>query len=108
MISSLLRTKGWIVPNYPLPQSTDGSDKWEVLRVVFRSEMSMDLVQLLLTHIHLTVQKLIKCSNSIPEGLSVGERRYAIYNMMLILASPESTVDDEASHHKRKNYRGTC
>lgn len=41
IISTLLRQKGWIIPNYPLPQSSDDSDQKEVLRVVFRIEMKL-------------------------------------------------------------------
>ncbi|SCU93570.1 LAFA_0F17106g1_1 [Lachancea sp. 'fantastica'] len=110
MLSSLLRGKGWIVPNYPLPASTDGSDKWEVLRVVFRSEMSLDLIQLFIHHIYLAMEKLITCYESIPEFQSTDEKKDAIYKMLLTLAAPESSEEEQVQHDKRKkkNYRGTC
>ncbi|SCU94601.1 LANO_0E07316g1_1 [Lachancea nothofagi CBS 11611] len=109
LISSLLRAKGWIVPNYPLPASTDGSDKWEVLRVVFRSEMSLDLVQMFLVHIHQVIAKLERCYASVPESLSGESKKDAVYKMLLILASPESAeISEEVNKKKKKNYRGTC
>lgn len=109
LVSSLLRSHGWIVPNYPLPASTDGSDKWEVLRVVFRSEMSLDLAQLLLSHILRALRKLVKCYEGVAETADVDQRRDAIYRMLLTLAEPEGAEpSEEDAKKRRKNYRGTC
>ncbi|SCU87320.1 LAME_0D09626g1_1 [Lachancea meyersii CBS 8951] len=109
MVSSLLRTKGWIVPNYPLPSSTDKSNKWEVLRVVFRTEMSLDLIQLFIHHVYQAIEKLITCYESVPDVLSSEERKDAIYKMLRILAAPESAENEEENtRRKKKNYRGTC
>lgn len=109
LVSSLLRTHGWIVPNYPLPAATDGSDKWEVLRVVFRSEMSLDLVQLFLGDLHKVMKKLEKCYGAVAESTASEERKEAIYEMLLVLASPEGAEPDtHAKHVATKNYRGTC
>ena len=44
-ISEALRTRGWIVPAYPMPPALDDLD---VLRVVVRSGFSPDLADLLL------------------------------------------------------------
>lgn len=40
-LSSLLRTRGWIVPNYALPPA---ADKVEILRIVVRESFSQELV----------------------------------------------------------------
>jgi len=47
-ISKLLRVKGYIVPNYPLPPN---EEKQEILRVVVRESMPMDLLDRLITDI---------------------------------------------------------
>ncbi|KAJ8610737.1 hypothetical protein MRB53_038379 [Persea americana] len=47
-VSNLLRAKEYIVPNYPLPPD---EDKTEILRVVVRESMSMDLLDRLITDI---------------------------------------------------------
>lgn len=128
MISSLLRARGWIIPNYPLPKSTDGSDKLEVLRVVFRTEMKLDLAQLLLFDIEMILDKLVmsynKVLNHVNEShnavVSDTTKRGFIYDMLLTLASPESdllasenenkTKEEQAAVEERtkRNYRGTC
>ncbi|KAF9897960.1 hypothetical protein BX616_004701 [Lobosporangium transversale] len=40
-ISTLLRARGWIIPNYALPPN---EDKTEILRIVVRESLSQDLV----------------------------------------------------------------
>ena len=55
-VSNLLRAKQYIVPNYPLPP---GEDKTEILRVVVRESMSMDLLDRLIADICLVTQNLI-------------------------------------------------
>lgn len=47
-LSTLLRTRGWIVPNYTLPAN---EDKVEVLRIVVRESFSQDLVDRIVTDI---------------------------------------------------------
>ncbi|CCK72135.1 glutamate decarboxylase GAD1 KNAG_0J00520 [Huiozyma naganishii CBS 8797] len=133
IVSSMLRTRGWIIPNYPLPRSTDGSEKWEVLRVVFRSEMQLDLAQLLLFDIETVIARLVRSYEKVLRHLAAEqteeERRAFIYEMLLTLASPggpdAAASDDEDAENaeaaarareKRahlaertsRNYRGTC
>lgn len=55
-ISKLLRTKQYIIPNYPLPPNEDST---EILRVVVRESMSFDLLDRLITDICATTQDLI-------------------------------------------------
>lgn len=126
LISSLLRNRGWIVPNYPLPQSTDETKNWEVLRIVFRSELKLDLAQLLLNDIELIILKLIHSYTFIRKEIlasdntnTVEERHNYIYNLLSVLASSEEEAPDEEKPQEdgikqeikdrvRRNYRGTC
>ena len=55
-ISTLLRVKQYIIPNYPLPPN---EEKTEILRVVVRESMSFDLLDRLITDICQTTQNLI-------------------------------------------------
>lgn len=122
LISSMLRARGWIIPNYPLPKSSDDSQNYEVLRVVFRTELKLDLAELLLTDIKSVVLRLIDSYKSLTarvelkEGQSKETRRSFVYNMLLTLASPETELDTEVDEYKQqelkertsRNYRGTC
>lgn len=47
-VATLLRTRGWIVPNYALPP---GEEDVEILRIVVRESFSQDLVDLVVTDI---------------------------------------------------------
>jgi len=60
-LQTLLRVKGWIVPNYELPPSVE---KEEVLRVVVRESMSEDLVDLLLRDLFAIVKELDSMDDS--------------------------------------------
>lgn len=123
LISSMLRQRGWIIPNYPLPKSTDGSDKKEILRVVFRTEMKLDLAELLLSDIQNVINRLVSSYMKLTERVESGKyestesRRDYVYNMLLALASPEDDSKPPAIDAKRakegeqkakENYRGTC
>lgn len=118
-ISTLLRGRGWIIPNYPLPHSTDKSDQEEVLRVVFRSEMRLDLAQLLLTDIEAVLSKLIRCYCKVTETAEqftndTKAKADAIFQVLSTLAGPDAEQETPANEIKEtrkkmsKNYRGTC
>ncbi|QLQ81841.1 hypothetical protein HG537_0G00950 [Torulaspora globosa] len=118
MVAALLRSRGWIIPNYPLPSSTDGSDRHEVLRVVFRSEMKLDLAQLLVLDLEHVIAKLIKSYKILLESLPADEhsehKRDFVYKMLLKLASPtsgdEPPLELQPEHRKSltRNYKSTC
>ena len=55
-ISTLLRAKQYIIPNYPLPPK---ADKIEILRVVVRESMSLDLLDRLITDIIAVTEQLM-------------------------------------------------
>lgn len=63
-VSTLLRVKQYIIPNYPLPPK---EDKTEILRVVVRESMSLDLLDRLITDIIAVTEQLM---NSDPMDLS--------------------------------------
>jgi len=56
-ISTLLRTRGWIVPNYALPPH---EDHVEILRVVVRESLSQDLVDTVVADIIWAAETLAK------------------------------------------------
>ena len=56
-ISTLLRAKQYIIPNYPLPPKCE---KTEILRVVVRESMSLDLLDRLITDIISITEQLMK------------------------------------------------
>lgn len=55
-VSNLLRAKQYIIPNYPLPP---GEEHTQILRVVVRESMSLDLLDRLITDICTVTQDLI-------------------------------------------------
>lgn len=56
-ISTLLRAKQYIIPNYPLPPK---EEKTEILRVVVRESMSLDLLDRLITDIIAVTEQLME------------------------------------------------
>jgi glutamate decarboxylase len=59
-VSTLLRTRGWIIPNYPLPPS---EEHIEILRIVVRESFSQDLVDNVLSDIIWAVETLAASEN---------------------------------------------
>ncbi|OTA75839.1 hypothetical protein M434DRAFT_402609 [Hypoxylon sp. CO27-5] len=55
-VSLLMRARQWIIPNYALPP---GEDKTEILRVVIRESMSLDLLDRLITDLVSVTETLI-------------------------------------------------
>lgn len=55
-VSLLLRARQWIIPNYALPPAEDGT---EILRVVIRESMSLDLLDRLISDIVSVTQTLV-------------------------------------------------
>lgn len=56
-VSLLLRARQWIIPNYALPPN---EDKTEILRVVIRESMSIDLLDRLVTDIIQVTETLME------------------------------------------------
>ncbi|KAK2465095.1 hypothetical protein APHAL10511_002903 [Amanita phalloides] len=70
-VQVLLRTKGWIVPNYNAPPNEQGT---EILRVVVRETLSQDLIERLLIDLVETVETLASPDN-IPVGVSAVQQQ---------------------------------
>lgn len=122
MVSLLLRNKGFIIPNYHL---TPNEQDKEILRVVVRDSMKLNLLDKLLQDIVETVELLIKSHDTVvnvvekKEITSDAERKKVIYSLLGSLASggvldlkelQTKHLDKEGTgHHKHKrSYRGPC
>ncbi|KAK5635783.1 hypothetical protein RRF57_011495 [Xylaria bambusicola] len=71
-ISLLLRARQWIIPNYALPPH---ENQIEILRVVVRESMSLDLLDRLISDIVTVTQSLIESQDSDLSALKHQERR---------------------------------
>lgn len=121
ILSLLLKNRGFIVPNYKLPP--DEEEK-EVLRVVVRQSLSLNLLEKLMNEITRVVEILIDATENIDvvtlDGKrSLGERKNVVHNVLLSIASGGAEADKQTKHktlnennefHKKptKSYRGTC
>ncbi|THU91412.1 glutamate decarboxylase [Dendrothele bispora CBS 962.96] len=70
-VQSLLRTKGWIVPNYGAPQ---GEENTEMLRVVVRETLSEDLIERLITDIFEVTESIMEIDETGAEMLLATSR----------------------------------
>nr|GAT54830.1 glutamate decarboxylase [Mycena chlorophos] len=72
-IQSMLRTKGWIVPNYNGPE---GSSDVEILRVVVRETLSEDLIERLIVDILEITEGLMDASSAfmLPKAVGVANQ----------------------------------
>jgi glutamate decarboxylase len=81
-ISNLLRAKQYIIPNYPLPP---GEEKTEIMRVVVRESLSMDMIDRLVTDI-ISVTETLMSSDTLdlavwqPQSQSV-EKEHASHGL---------------------------
>lgn len=122
MISLLLRNKQFIVPNYHL--TPDEQDK-EILRVVVRNSLDLNLLDKLIDAIVSSVELLIKAHNNVismlrhKEETTESEKRRIIYDLLLSITSDgisdlkaiqtEKLDKPGTGHHKhKKSYRGAC
>lgn len=95
-ISTLLRVKGWIVPNYPLAK---GEEETEILRVVVRESLSEELVEGLVGDIIESVE-ILKNNSSFDVGVlssKEGEQK----------KTPHGKLDSKPSH-ATKTFGRTC
>lgn len=108
-----LRNKGWIVPNYRL---TPDEHEVEVLRVVVRPLVTLDLIETLVTDLVSCAEvvshaiELIKDLHDDPE-----RRRQEAYAVMLSLSSQGKVTPEEIAKRfadkqavPDRNHRGAC
>jgi len=60
-VSKMMRLKQYIIPNYPLPMNESDT---EILRVVVRESMAMDLLDRLIADIFTVTESLVKIEGS--------------------------------------------
>lgn len=95
-VSTLIRTKGWIVPNYSLPPN---EEHIEILRIVVRESLSVDMVDRLIEDIMEAVDKLCKLENMVDEAVFAPLEEF----------SDHSYNQSKASDiNKPKTYARTC
>lgn len=89
-VATLLRVKGYILPNYPLPPN---SDKTEVLRVVVRYTLTVDLLDRLMEDIARVVERLIQSC----EGSGNAKDTYDTLTKLMAASSVEHEDESEWS-----------
>ncbi|KAI5968672.1 GAD1 [Candida margitis] len=118
LFSTLLRKRGFIVPNYHLPP--DETDV-EILRVVVRNSLSLTLLEKLIEDCTEIAVLLVKSAESVREILTNKEEaskhnKSTIHDLLLSIASggiqPLRQKQHEKGGHEagigKKSYRGTC
>ncbi len=115
-VSALLRAKGFIIPNYPLPPSEQDT---EILRVVCRMSLTLDLMDQLMTDIVHSIESLIKAvlaSRSIEHNDEQVKMLRASINALVLTddkPQPHQRQERQDNINESKNkvhhsYRGTC
>lgn len=120
IFSLLLRNKGFIVPNYHLPP--DEYEK-EILRVVVRPSLSLNLLDKLIEDCVSSIELLIESCESVRAIVSAkqvteAEEHKLIYELLLSIASggvedlkkSQAHLDKPGTGHDKhkKSYRGSC
>ncbi|KAK9466941.1 pyridoxal phosphate-dependent transferase [Lipomyces arxii] len=111
-ISTLLRVKGYIIPNYPLPPN---EEVVEILRVVVRESMSSDLLERLCEDIIIVTESLINADEIDMSVLShplqqIHQARVDQTAASLGSLSHDNSTTNLAPHrsHKHGHYKGVC
>lgn len=122
MVSLLLRNKQFIIPNYHL---TPDEHEKEILRVVVKDNLPLNLLETLMESIVETTELLIKSHDAVVGALesnhatTAAEKKDIVYKILLSIASngveetkaEETMVLDKPGPHQRKHkkaYRATC
>lgn len=87
-VSTLMRVKQWIIPNYPLPEN---EDKIEILRVVVRESCSTSMVDRLIKDLIETVETLMNADE---------------VDMNALAGSDLSAMVNGQSHEQKHSSRG--
>ncbi|KAJ1729637.1 glutamate decarboxylase gad1 [Coemansia sp. Benny D160-2] len=103
IVSTFLRVRGWIIPNYPLPPD---ANTIRVLRVVVKETTSEDLINRLIRDVMWATQTMLDT-----ETKSLGETLAkplasdpSVTNLAHAVASSNTRTMDE--HEKRSHWRG--
>lgn len=98
-ISSMLRDKGYIIPNYPLPPAHTNI---EVLRVVINDNMSIDLLDMLMQDIIRVTNRLISIGDQV-KHLDVS----SIHKTLSIIAAADHAEEQHESVWKSSSTQDT-
>lgn len=121
ILSYMLRNKGFIVPNYRLPPN---ENQTEILRVVVRNTLSLNLLEKLMEAINDSARLLLNATQDIKKAIggkfdSEEAEAAALYDMLLSIASGGGDNYKQAQHEhlsektngahdNRKTFRGPC
>lgn len=122
MVSLLLRNRQFIIPNYHL---TPAEQEKEILRVVVKDNLPLNLLEKLMSAIVETTELLIRSHDAVVGALdstkvtSDADRKALVYKVLLSITSngvedvkdvQRKTLDKPGTgHHKHKrSYRGAC
>lgn len=103
-VSTLLRVKQYIIPNYPLPPH---EEKTEILRVVVRESMSMDLLDQLISDIISVTEGLMKSDpldlSAFQPGTTTVEKKHQSGG-----TDAKNREQDQKTPMKKGIHRGVC
>lgn len=100
-VATLLRVKGYIIPNYPLPPSASDI---QVLRVVVRYTLTVDILDRLMEDIVRVVERLILAVEKVDKSYAKGEKPNTIGDALLTLVTnPNIEHEDEVEWETSDN-----
>ncbi|ODV61532.1 glutamate decarboxylase [Ascoidea rubescens DSM 1968] len=111
MVSTLLRNKGFIIPYYPLPNNESDT---EVLRIVVKETLNLELLDKLMMDIIEITEVLINAANQVQRSTKFesdearSDNNQIIYDMLLSISSAGLQDDKIKTIKTKKSYRGTC
>ncbi|KAI9496015.1 pyridoxal phosphate-dependent transferase [Zychaea mexicana] len=103
-ISTLLRSRGWIIPNYALPPA---EDTIEILRVVVRESLSRDMIDRM-------IDDIISCTNELKSiENEVDDSVYGLLEQLGSAPKLNKRESEKEKENKRKikkprTYAATC
>lgn len=118
IIALMLRNKGFIVPNYHFPANELNV---EILRVVVKELLSLNLLDKLIADIVDSTELLLNACNTAREIVqhkgSASEQHALIYEILVsiasggvedVKASQQAVLSDKGKGKTKTSYRGTC
>ncbi|KAI9891866.1 MAG: hypothetical protein M1814_002251 [Vezdaea aestivalis] len=102
-LSTLLRSKEYIIPNYPLPPNTE---QIEILRVVVRESISLDLLDRLISDIYKVTEMMMKSEPVDLRAWAVGSSSFEKQNQSRGL--PYERRGEAKTPASEGVYRGVC
>ncbi|PRT55761.1 Glutamate decarboxylase [Wickerhamiella sorbophila] len=98
-ISALMRSRGYIIPNYPMPAA---EEKHEVLRVVVNAYLTVDFVDKLMEDLIKAVNRLLQMEKSLG-GRATSDVVYTA--LAAVSATDHDETDHETSWKERTGHK---